>query len=54
LSDPRLIDRPVGLIAYEVGFDNHSYFDRAFRRHFGITPSDVRAQANDVSEQRID
>jgi AraC-like DNA-binding protein len=45
LSDIRLMDRPVGTIAFDVGFGTLSYFNHAFRRRFGVSPSDVRAQA---------
>jgi len=34
----------ISSIAYTVGFSNLSYFNRAFRRRFGMTPSDVRAE----------
>ena len=30
----------VSEIAYKVGFNNLSYFSRAFRKHFGKLPSD--------------
>jgi AraC-like DNA-binding protein len=45
LTDPQLIDRTLTSIALEVGFGDLSYFNRAFRRQFGITPSDTRAVA---------
>ena len=45
LSDPRLLDRTVTAIAFDVGFGNLSYFNRLFRRAYGATPSDVRAAA---------
>jgi AraC-like DNA-binding protein len=45
LGDPRLVDRPIGVIAAEAGFVNLAYFCRVFRGHFGLTASDVRAQA---------
>jgi AraC-like DNA-binding protein len=32
-------------IAYEAGFSDLSHFNRSFRRHFGLTPSELRAQA---------
>ena len=44
LADPRYDQRTITDIAYEVGFGDLSYFNRAFRRRFGITPSDVRRE----------
>lgn len=45
-----LLDRRYGhlnitQIAHETGFGDISYFNRAFRRQFGATPSDVREAA---------
>ena len=45
LVDPRLADRSISAIAFDVGFADLSYFNREFRRRFGQTPSDVRAAA---------
>ena len=45
LSDPRLAERTISAIAYEAGFDDLSHFNRAFRRRYGETPSDVRSSA---------
>jgi AraC-like DNA-binding protein len=42
LCDPQIFDHPVGAIAYSVGFGDLSYFNRCFRRQYGVTPSDVR------------
>jgi AraC-like DNA-binding protein len=42
LADPRNQGRTISAIAFEVGFGNLSYFNRTFRRHFGMTPSDAR------------
>jgi AraC-like DNA-binding protein len=44
LSDARLAARPIGVIAYEAGFANQAYFNRAFRSRYGAAPSDIRAQ----------
>jgi AraC-like DNA-binding protein len=30
----------LSMLALELGFANHSHFGEAFRRHFGLTPSD--------------
>jgi AraC-like DNA-binding protein len=45
LSDPRSSARPIGAVAMEAGFGDLSYFNRAFRRRYGASPSDVRAAA---------
>lgn len=36
---------PITEIAFQVGFDNCSYFDRAFKSKYGITPGQMRRQA---------
>jgi AraC-like DNA-binding protein len=45
LCDPRHAGRSITAIAFEAGFNDLSYFNRAFRRRYGTTPSDVRATA---------
>ncbi len=42
LTDPRSAPRTISAIAFECGFGDLSYFNRTFRRRFGMTPSDVR------------
>jgi len=42
LREPEFSGRPVGSIAYDVGFGDLSYFNRCFRRAYRATPSDVR------------
>ncbi|WP_092516101.1 helix-turn-helix transcriptional regulator [Afipia sp. GAS231] len=36
--------RKVSDIAYTVGFNDLSYFHKSFRRRFGVTPADMRAE----------
>jgi AraC-like DNA-binding protein len=36
-------ERRISAIALECGFNDISYFNRSFRRRFGVRPSDVRA-----------
>jgi AraC-like DNA-binding protein len=43
--NPLLAERTISTIAYEVGFGDLSHFNRAFRRRYGETPSDVRARS---------
>jgi AraC-like DNA-binding protein len=43
LSDPRCHAKPIGTIALEVGFNDLSYFHRAFRRRYGASPGEIRA-----------
>ena len=45
LSDARLADRTIGSVAFDVGFGDLSYFNRAFRRRYGATPSEIRQTA---------
>jgi AraC-like DNA-binding protein len=45
LTDPRFSHRTVSSVAFDVGFGDLSYFNRAFRRLYGATPSDVRANS---------
>jgi AraC-like DNA-binding protein len=45
LRDPQWRDRKVSDVASEAGFTDLSYFSRSFRRHYGVTPTDVRAAA---------
>ncbi|MDR3498992.1 MAG: AraC family transcriptional regulator [Parvibaculum sp.] len=42
LSNPVMAHLSIGVIAYEVGFGDLSYFNRAFRKRFGASPSDIR------------
>lgn len=43
LVDPRCGHMTISSVAFEAGFGDLSYFNRAFRRHYGATPSDIRA-----------
>jgi AraC-like DNA-binding protein len=48
LSNPRLADRNISAIAFAAGFGDLSYFNRAFRQRYGVTPSDVRQSSASV------
>ena len=43
LTDRRLADRSIASIAFDAGFSDLSNFNRAFRRRYNATPSEVRA-----------
>jgi len=43
LSDPQLCERTLTAIAFAVGFNDLSHFQRSFRRRYGRPPSDLRA-----------
>lgn len=42
LRNPRFSGLGISAIAYDVGFGDLSYFNRAFRRRHGATPSEAR------------
>lgn len=42
LADRRFADQTICSIAFDSGFGDLSYFNHAFRRRYGATPSDVR------------
>jgi transcriptional regulator GlxA family with amidase domain len=42
LTDVRHTGRTISDLAYDAGFLDLSMFNRAFRRRYGATPSDVR------------
>lgn len=41
--------KPISDVAYESGFDSVSSYDKAFKKHFGLTPTDYRLSQNDNS-----
>lgn len=46
LGDPRYAGAAISTLAYGAGFNDLSYFNKAFRRTHGATPSDIRASAS--------
>jgi uncharacterized membrane protein YkvA (DUF1232 family)/AraC-like DNA-binding protein len=42
ISDPRFADLKINTVAFASGFGDLSYFNRTFRRRFGMTPSELR------------
>ena len=45
LAAPRHAHRTISDLAYEAGFGDLSHFYRSFRRRYGASPSEVRAEA---------
>lgn len=43
LADPRARHLSISTIAYRAGFSHPAHFTRAFRRRFGMAPSELRA-----------
>ena len=54
LIDRRYAHLNIAQVAHESGFGDVSYFNRAFRRHFGATPSDFREAARLAWRERED
>ena len=44
-------DTSVAQVTYAVGFSNPNHFTTAFKRHFGVTPSEYMAKAARKREQ---
>jgi len=42
LTDPRFAGESISALAFRTGFNDLSYFNRAFRQRYRATPSDVR------------
>lgn len=42
LRDPRMSHLGISAIAFAAGFSDISYFNRSFRKRFGMTPGDAR------------
>jgi AraC-like DNA-binding protein len=47
LRNPLHSRRAISAIAFELGFNDLSYFNRAFRRRYNATPSDIRGGGPD-------
>lgn len=45
LTDPRREGEKIAVVALDSGFSDVSYFNRTFRRRYGLAPSDLRSQA---------
>jgi len=52
LSAPCLADRNISAVAFDVGFGDLSYFNRAFRRRYGATPTEIRQSAMGTEPSR--
>lgn len=48
LLDSRCADKTIAAIAFTAGFSDLSHFNRAFRRQFGMTPSEARHAGRDA------
>lgn len=42
IESPEFLHRPISDIAYANGFNDASTFNRAFKAHFGVTPTSLR------------
>jgi AraC-like DNA-binding protein len=51
LVSPRFAHLRISDIAFEAGFNDLSWFNRLFRRRFGVTPADARRRPSAVSDR---
>lgn len=45
-------DKPIRDISDELGFSSYDYFDKVFRKHFTLSPSDYRKKLQEEHEQK--
>jgi len=45
LTNPHIAGRSISSVAFDVGFNDLSYFNRAFRRRYAATPTEIRQSA---------
>ena len=50
LIDPMLIGRTISAIAFSVGFGDISYFNRTFRRRYGVPPSEASVEGRALDD----
>jgi AraC-like DNA-binding protein len=50
LASPSFADDSISQIAFGVGFNDLSYFNRSFRQRYQATPSEIRAHASGARE----
>jgi len=51
LRSPVYIDHCISTLAFDMGFNNLSWFNRAFKQRFGLTPSQVRNLSRQSADQ---
>ncbi|AIE85391.1 helix-turn-helix transcriptional regulator [Fimbriimonas ginsengisoli] len=51
--DLRITDKPVAQVAMDAGFCDQSHFCRSFRRVYGVTPSEYRADRGNRPKSRF-
>ena len=42
LNDPAYVGHSIEKIAYSVGFSSPAHFSRSFKKHYSVSPSDIR------------
>lgn len=52
LSDARRRRVPIQTLAYEAGFNDPAHFSRRFKRRFGVTPGELRAELQSPARAR--
>lgn len=52
LSDQRRKRMPIQILAYEAGFNDPAHFSRRFKRRFGVTPGELRADLKGSTRSR--
>jgi len=54
LSNPLFTNCSISTLAYDMGFNSLSWFNRAFKQRFGIKPTDVREKYSHSQDKKHD
>jgi len=54
LCEPDCSDVPISTIAYDCGFGDLSYFNRRFRRAYGLTPREARGEGATLGSRVVE
>ena len=46
-------DQSIAEVSYQVGFSSASYFNKSFRKYYGVTPREFRVSSSDFNKLKV-